>query len=246
MAMLDLDAFRATPLNREPFEYLIVEGFLGADALAAINADYPAVTDVGSFPYESLKYGPAFGRLVDELSGEGFRRAVEDKFGLDLGGRPWTLTVRGRCGMRDGNIHTDSTSKIITVLIYVNPDWESGGGRLRLLRNGKDLDAVVAEVPPSGGTLVCFKRSDNSWHGHKPFIGDRRVLQFNWVVGKGNQRMARIRHGLSSTVKRLAGISALAKLPRFRRRRSRASGAVAEAGDEGARSSSESSAGRST
>jgi hypothetical protein len=240
MAMLNLDAFKATPLNREPFEYLIVQGFLGADALAAINADYPDVTDVGSFPYEGLKYGPAFGRLVDELSGEGFRQGVEEKFGLDLGSRPWTLTVRGRCGTRDGNIHTDSTSKIITVLIYVNTEWNSGGGQLRLLRNGKDLDAVVAEVPPVGGTLVCFKRADNSWHGHKPFIGDRRVLQFNWVVGKGNQRMARLRHGLSSTVKRLAGISALAKLPRFRRRASAAGG---EAGAE-ARSSSQSSAKR--
>jgi hypothetical protein len=244
--MLNLDAFKTTPLNREPFEYLIVPRFLGDEALAAINADYPTVTDVGSFPYESLKYGPAFGRLVDELSGEGFRQVVEEKFGLDLGSRPWTLTVRGRCGTRDGNIHTDSTSKIITVLIYVNREWDSGGGQLRLLRNGKDLDAVVAEVPPVGGTLVCFKRADNSWHGHKPFIGDRRVLQFNWVVGKGNQRMARIRHGLSSTVKRLAGISALAKLPRFGRRRgsSAAGGEAAEAEAE-AESTSQSSAGRS-
>ena len=36
-----LDALRATPLTREPFPYLIVEGFVGSAALAAINADYP-------------------------------------------------------------------------------------------------------------------------------------------------------------------------------------------------------------
>jgi len=34
---------------------------------------------------------------------------------------------------------------------------------------------MIVEVPPSDGTLVAFKRSDNSWHGHKPFSGKRRV-----------------------------------------------------------------------
>jgi len=36
-------------------------------------------------------------------------------------------------------------------------------------RSGKDLEDIAAEVPPTDGTLVAFKRSDYSWHGHKPF-----------------------------------------------------------------------------
>jgi len=70
----------------------------------------------------------------------------------------------------------------MTALIYLNEDWSSTGGRLRLLRNANDIDDYVAEVPPVSGTLLLFKRSDNSWHGHKPFVGPRRTVQINWVT----------------------------------------------------------------
>jgi len=70
----------------------------------------------------------------------------------------------------------------MTALIYLNEDWSSTGGRLRLLRNANDIDDYVAEVPPVSGTLLMFKRSDNSWHGHKPFVGPRRTVQINWVT----------------------------------------------------------------
>src|SRR5579859_7380463 len=69
----------------------------------------------------------------------------------DLAGRPTTTTVRGQCSPKDGKIHTDSLSKIITVLLYMNPGWEQAGGRLRLLRSGNDLEDMIAEVPPLEG-----------------------------------------------------------------------------------------------
>jgi SM-20-related protein len=53
----------------------------------------------------------------------------------------------------------------------MNPSWENAGGRLRLLRSGTDLDDVILEVPPVEGTLLAFKRSYISWHGHKPVFG---------------------------------------------------------------------------
>ena len=53
--------------------------------------------------------------------------------------------------------------------------WEQSAGRLRLLRSATDLNDVITEVPPVAGTLLAFKRSDNSWHGHEPFGGERRV-----------------------------------------------------------------------
>ena len=62
--------------------------------------------------------------------------------------------MRGAADTRDGYIHTDSKTKIVTVLLYLNPAWAPDGGRLRLLRNGSDLEAVAAEVPPDFGTLV--------------------------------------------------------------------------------------------
>jgi SM-20-related protein len=141
--------------------------------------------------------------MVDSLESEEFRKAFEEKFGVDLTSRPTTITVRGRCGAHDGKIHNDSTSKIITVLLYLNPAWDDSGGRLRLLRSRDDINDVAVEVPPSDGTLVAFLRSDRSWHGHLPFEGERRVIQFNWVNDSSNQRLALFRHRLSASVKHL-------------------------------------------
>jgi hypothetical protein len=204
MHRLDLEAFRATALTRQPFEYLVVPGFVKPEAASAINADYPRIDSPGSFPVSELTFGPAFQALLDALTGPQVRAAFEGKFGLDLRGRPTLLTVRGRCGTRDGNIHTDAASKLLTVLIYMNPRWEEPGGRLRLLRSPQ-IEDVLVEVPPEEGTLVAFRRSDNSFHGHKPFIGPRRVIQFNWVSDGFTLRYEILRHRMSAWMKRLLG-----------------------------------------
>jgi SM-20-related protein len=200
---LKLDAFRATPLVREPFQHLIVPGFVGPAALSAINADYPKISTTGSFPVDQVSFGPAFQTMLDDLESDEFRAAFEEKFQLDLEGRPTVTTVRGRCDARDGKIHTDSTSKIITVLLYMNESWENAGGRLRLLRSADDLHNFIVEVPPVAGTLLAFKRSDNSWHGHEPFAGERRVIQFNWLTSEGNRQIAMLRHHTSAAFKRV-------------------------------------------
>ncbi|MGD1212479.1 MAG: 2OG-Fe(II) oxygenase [Candidatus Acidiferrales bacterium] len=203
--VFDLDVLRATPLRRDPYEHLVLPGFVKPAALERINADYPRIDHPGSFPLDSLKFGPAFQAMADALESPEFRKAFEEKFGMDLSSQPTTITVRGRCGSRDGHIHNDSASKIITVLLYMNPGWDNSGGRLRLLRSRADINDFAAEVPPSGGTLVAFLRSDRSWHGHLPFIGERRVIQFNWVTGNDSRRVALFRHRLSASIKHLLG-----------------------------------------
>ena len=64
---------------------------------------------------------------------------------------------RGVSASRDGQIHTDSRTKLITVLIYMNNAWEAKTGRLRLLRGPDNLEDVIAEVPPDEGTMLIFK-----------------------------------------------------------------------------------------
>lgn len=203
MFAIDLEKFLATPLTREPFEYLIQPGFIRPEALAAINSDFPRIDSPGSFPLSEVRYGPAFAGLMDELQGAAMRTAFEEKFQISLENRPTMITVRGRCGERDGSIHTDTSSKIITVLIYMNPTWEANGGRLRLLRSGSDLNDVITEVPPLEGTLLTFRRSDNSWHGHQQFVGERRVIQLNWVTSRAVMRREQLRHRFSAWMKRL-------------------------------------------
>ena len=203
MGFLDLGALEAAPVRHEPFDHLLLEGFVEAGARAAIAADYPIIDKPGSFALADLSVRGAVAGLIDELRGDAFRRLIEEKFAVSLGERATTFTLRGMCGEKDGFIHTDSKSKIITILIYLNEDWAPDGGRLRLLRNNHDLDDYAAEVPPGFGTLVAFKRSDRSWHGHKPFVGARRVLQMNWVTSEKTAQWQHLRHRISAAVKRL-------------------------------------------
>ena len=194
----------ATPLAHEPFDYLIVPGCLKESARPTLNNAFPRIVKPGSFPASELQISALFGELLAELQGPLFTQAVANKFAIaDLAERPTMVTVRGRCQKKDGRIHTDTASKIITVLIYMNETWDDRGGRLRLLRSATDLEAVVAEVPPEWGTLLAFRRADNSFHGHKPFVGERRAIQLNWVTDHSVVNHEQTRHRLSARLKRL-------------------------------------------
>jgi SM-20-related protein len=206
MPYLSYAAITRTPVQFDPFEYVIVPNCIEKDVLKMVNADFPAVPGPGSHPPSLLKVQGHFAGLLEELDGPTFRDVVEKKFGIDLEHRPTMCTVRGYVQRRDGGIHTDSKTKIITVLLYLNEHWVSDGGRLRLLRNGVDLESHVAEVPPLGGTLLLFRRCDHSWHGHKPYEGPRRAIQFNWVTSAEVVEKEQARHRLSTRVKWLKGL----------------------------------------
>ena len=200
---IDLGLVEKTPLETEPFPFLIVPGFVPAAARAALSADYPKIDRPGSFPVADLAYGPAFAAFLAALEGPAMRAVFAKKFALDLTGRPTMVTVRGQAQPKDGSIHTDTASKLITVLVYMNEAWEAPGGRLRLLRSPDNLDDAITEVPPQAGTLLAFRVTKNSWHGHAPASGPRRVVQLNWVESEAVVRRERLRHGLSARVKKL-------------------------------------------
>jgi hypothetical protein len=203
LGLLDLERLRAAPLRHDPFDFVVVENFVRADHLAALVAEFPRLGNHGSFPLNGQPYGTAFERLAAELEGDDLRRAIEDKFALDLGGRPTLITLRGYSDGKDGRIHTDSTTKLITLLLYMNPVWEAAAGRLRLLRRGDDLEDFVAEIPPIAGTMVAFRRTANSFHGHHAHIGVRRSIQLNWVTDAGVVRRELARHRWSARLKSL-------------------------------------------
>jgi SM-20-related protein len=206
-ALLDLAALDQAPAMREPFDYVIVPGFLRGDAVGAAARDFPRIRRYGSFPLKSLRYGPAFGALIAALTSDDVAARLSQKLGVELTGRPTMATVRGRTGPRDGFIHTDSATKIVTMLVYLNEPWESPGGRLRLLRSASDLDDYAAEVPPERGAMLAFRRSERSYHGHKPFTGERRSLQINWMTGEAVMRREELRHRVSARLKQLSPFS---------------------------------------
>jgi hypothetical protein len=202
---LDLDALRTTPLAAEPYPHLIVQNFVRREAFERLNQEFPPIEGPGSYPPESLQIAPLFAEFIAALESDALRGAFAEKFGLDLAGRPAMVTVRGRIRQANGDIHTDTASKLITVLIYLNRDWEQAGGRLRILRS-MNMDDLVTEIPPVGGTMLAFRVSDRSWHGHLPSEGIRRAIQLNWVTDEGVRRRELRRHQISAGVKRLKKI----------------------------------------
>ena len=203
MAHLDIAKLKAARIETEPYAFTIVQSFLPPASVSEINATYPRIEKGGSYPIESLDANMAIKQVIEELDGPEFEAAIEERFGVSLAGRPKMYSLRGYTRAKDGQIHTDSKDKIITVLLYLNENWQQPGGRLRILRNGHDVDNYVAEVPPDNGTLLVFKRSDASWHGHHPFDGPRRSLQMNWMTSEGSKGFHAIRHKISAAVKKV-------------------------------------------
>lgn len=201
--MLNIDAIARTPVQREPFPFFMTPGVLDAQQLSDIKGDFPPITQPGIFPLPELTYGPQFARLIEGIRSRELERVLEDKFNVELADKPLMITVRGFCQKKDGRIHTDSTDKIVTCLLYLNDTWSEDGGRLRLLRSGNDIESTICEIPPNGGTFVAFRRTDNSWHGHHPFEGPRRYVMFNWVRSEATLMKNNLRHTLSARLKRL-------------------------------------------
>lgn len=201
--MFNFQAFDDMALTTDPFEFIVVPEFLKPDIFPAVHRDFPRVDKGGSYPVDGLAGGPSFTKLVQALESDELRHAVERKFGLDLTDSPTMITVRGHGRTQDGQIHTDSLDKVITLLLYVNDEWTHEGGRLRMLRGASDINDYVAEVPPVRGNLIVFRRSDRSYHGHLPASDRRLSLQMNWMTDLASRDGELKRHRRSAMLKRL-------------------------------------------
>ena len=200
---LDLEAFVATSRVRDPFDYLIVPRFLKPAAQAAIRAVFPISAHGGVEPAVARDPHDALGRLLAVLHDPQITRLFAEKFDIDLDPAALMITLRSRCRLEDGKIHTDSLSKRLTALVYLEPEWSASGGRLRFLRGPDNLDDMLAEAPPMNGTLLAFRRAENSWHGHAPYEGVRRIIMLNWMVSPAAARRELRRHAVSTGIKRL-------------------------------------------
>jgi len=199
---VDLEGFRKHELIKEPFPYLVMENFVKPEKLTAVIQAYPDVGKPGSWPLRGLEYGAEFRDLIRVLEGEEVRKAFEDKYEMDLSSHPTMVTARCMCRAKDGRVHTDSRSKVITVLIYLNEKWENDGGRLRLLHSD-NLNDSIREVPPNSGTLVTFLNTTNAWHGHESYSGPRRAIQLNWVQDQSVVEREQKRHRVSGFFKKI-------------------------------------------
>jgi hypothetical protein len=204
---LDYPALRAVAVTPRPFAHVVVPNFVPPALLRSVVAGLPRLTKGGSFPTESLSLGGAAAALMAELEGPVFRAAVAERFDLDLSDAPTMVTLRGCSREKDGRIHTDSLAKRVTVLLYLNPateSWARQEGCLRLLRGPDDIENYALEVPPVDGTLLIFPNGPTTWHGHKQFVGQRYVVQLNYMTNDAKARAELRRHRMSAFLKKLA------------------------------------------
>ena len=198
---INIEAIKQTPVITEPYPYFIVEQALTVDKYDQVLEDFPSITAGGSFALSQLSYGESFDHLIHELDSPEFRKVIEDKFEIDLSNRPMVVTARGISRQKDGRIHTDSKSKLVTILIYMNGDWQAETGKLRVLYSADDLDNYSAEIAPNGGSLIAFKVTDNCWHGYQPFDGVRRSIQINFVADDAAVKKHKSRHEFTAKLK---------------------------------------------
>ena len=145
---------------------------------------------------------PSFKALLEEVRSEPFARAIGDKLGINLIGKPSWVTVRKWSALKDGRPHTDGADKLASALIYLNHEGGSGGN-LRFLA-GPDQDGPgTDEIDPSFGNFIAFPRLANSWHGHTPYEGERRVVQIAWLVNEDAVARKAKRHGITEFLKKV-------------------------------------------
>ena len=202
MQLLDKNQLNLAKVDNNFFPYFHVENalsnFLNSSDLVK---DFPDIDSGGSFPSDNLKQGD-IKKLVEELEGDEFKAILENKLGVNLKDAEVITTLRGFSRFKDGKIHTDSQSKIVTVLLYLNKNWDNEIGNLRLLKKNNDLDNYIQEISSEYGNLVAFKVTDNCWHGFMPFEGKRLSIQLNYIYPK-SLNMHKIRHKLSASFKKL-------------------------------------------
>jgi len=207
-ALVDVARLGGATVQSQPFPFLVAREQLPATAAPDLERDFPEYPSAGFFPYQAEECGPAIVACIEALTAPAYSRALGERLGVpDLDSYPTLVTICRLLNKRAGTIHTDSRSKVATALLYLEPEWPNGSaGALRFLKRIDSIDDLAApEVPPVYGTIVAFKREDNSFHGHLPFEGERRVIQVAWLTSLEEKDRKTRRGRFSRLLKRIVG-----------------------------------------
>jgi hypothetical protein len=206
LSYIDLDAFKRARAEAQPFSHFTGEGALRPDRIDDLERDFPKLQHAGYLTLEEVKPEGTFKAFLEELQSDEMAGAASQLLGFDLRPRPRLVTIMRQCPKRAGRIHTDGKSKLATMLIYFNRVWPAGAaGTVRVLRDEHDFNSTVAEVPPLMGNFLGFLRADNSWHGHLPFEGERKVVQITWLESEADVERKKRDNALAQTLKGFFG-----------------------------------------
>ena len=202
--MLNFDAIKKSQTRTTPFTYISASDVITRDQAKAIRDDYPTIKQPGFLTLSKLDVAGHFKSLIDDLMSPQLADILSEKLNLDLTDKPRMITVRRISKKGDGRIHNDGKAKICTMLIYLNDDWDNAdGGAIRALNGDTDMDDYSEEVAPIAGNIFAFARSDESWHGHPPFAGERYVVQTTFLINQAELDRKEKRGGLQYYLKKL-------------------------------------------
>ncbi len=205
-SVINLDVVRDASLSHEPYDFFCASSFLNEEAIDDLRDDFPDIKKPGYLAVDDVLLKGRFKSLIDEIEGPELTEALSQKFGKNLHPYPRLTTIMGRSQAKYGAIHTDGASKVMTMLVYLNDDWEvDGGGRLRVLYDGDNYEPYALEIPPTMGQVFAFMRADNSWHGHRPFTGERKVVQVAWIKDQAELDRKKKRNNAAQFFKSIFG-----------------------------------------
>ncbi len=200
--VINYSAIANAGVHQKPYPFLGLSHVFNESFHSKLISDFPKIESGGSFSLDNIEVSGAIAQLVEEIKSDQFRDAMAKKFDVDLSDKPLIITGRGYSRQRDGKVHTDSKTKLITILLYMNDGWESAAGRLRIL-NSDNLEDYDYEFSSSVGQMIAFKVTDNCWHGYQPYEGQRQSLQINYLVEEKYTNHHIYRHKLSAFFKKI-------------------------------------------
>ncbi|MGO9983531.1 MAG: 2OG-Fe(II) oxygenase [Rhodomicrobium sp.] len=204
---LNEEAIRASVLNDKPYDFTFVPNAIEERFKEEVLRDAPVIPHRGSYGLPSLRRGPKFEAVIQDLLSDRFRHIVEEKFDIDLSKNPPVIVMMGQTSgaYNEGYAHPDSKHKIITVLLGFSWEWPYEKGKLRIL-NSPDREDYTFEYPPEFGKMLMFRVSDKSWHGFLPQKGQRMSLQLCFCDSESYVRSEYFRHRVSAYAKSIPAL----------------------------------------
>ena len=183
-------------IELEPFNHLYIEDIIPADKYYELTkyideAEYIEIEKSRGTKGYPLRYTAQAPHFLKDIFLDGkFKKALLDKFSIkDDGFVEDLLLVRDLPGYKIPP-HTDSTRKVITVLIYL-PDMEMNEGTSIYIPKQKGFSCKIGKhysfedfekiktMPFRPNSGFIFARTDKSFHGVEPSRQVRDVLLYN-------------------------------------------------------------------
>ncbi|MFI2207379.1 2OG-Fe(II) oxygenase [Streptomyces sp. NPDC020192] len=207
--IIDMARLAASSPATDPYPHVVCAETFTPGSCEAISAGFPAtgfhydvrmensegkkqyrahnmqLVDGGTpVPGNIARLSGVWRRLLDEITGAGYRGVVQQLMGIDL--TQAVLDIRLVRYDQDDWIepHVDRPDKLVTHLFYLNERWQpEWSGALRLLR-GPDIDDCAVEVFPRMGTSVLMARTQDAWHAVPPITGEhsRKLFLAHFVA----------------------------------------------------------------